>query len=618
LIADPRQPNELIVTATCRDANVDVVMAVEHSLRPWFGVQFHPESVCTEFGQQLVRNFRDIARRFQLKKSNAMNFLSWSLLPAFESPTSVDSKLQLLCREMKPAQKWTADHLNVIFKHLYAGGSNFVFLDSARRHASFAKFSILGRLSAADDSRSFSVQYRLTGREIRVDTRGLLEAINLSEDEMFIDWLKRKVKPFETDRIMMDGQSALPFDFRCGLVGYLGYEMAQECDLFHDHSQLIDENMPYQQPDAAFVFLDRALVFDHETLSLYVMCLVDPGDATDMKHATRWIQRTSENILNLPHSATFSSPPCQTSVSAAKTIERDRYEHAINQAQQHILDGDSYELCLTTRWQYEYQGESLPSPSALFETVRQNNPAPFGAYFLFTDLFERYTDVAIISSSPERFMSVTPTGHVSMKPIKGTRPRHPDPNEDLHHITDLGNSVKDRAENLMIVDLVRNDLTQICDPISVRVPQLMVIESYQTVHQLVSEVQGQLPRGQHALDVLKYSFPPGSMTGAPKKRSVELLQDIESRLGQRYRGVYSGCLGYISLNGASDLSVVIRTLFGQLRRDSNDCIIRAEWSIGAGGAITALSNVAEEYDEMVLKANSVLPSLQAVYGHPIN
>jgi len=266
--------------------------------------------------------------------------------------------------------------------------------------------------------------------------------------------------------------------------------------------------------------------------------------------------------------------------------DRAAYLKRIDECFDEINAGESYEICMTNMVTVHTQIDVLPT----FAHLRRVSPVPFGALLDFGD-------VAVLSASPERFLSIDLHGDVEAKPIKGTRPRGADAAEDRALVEELRDNPKDRAENLMIVDLLRNDLNTVCSVGSVHVPKLFDVETYAAVHQLVSTIRGTLAPGRSAIDCIRAAFPGGSMTGAPKVRTMEIID----RLEQGPRGVYSGALGWFSLSGASDLSIVIRTLVVNAGRVT----------FGVGGAVVALSDPDGEFDETVVKSRAMMTALAA-------
>ena len=268
------------------------------------------------------------------------------------------------------------------------------------------------------------------------------------------------------------------------------------------------------------------------------------------------------------------------------TLDRDRatYLADIGQCLEWIGEGQTYQVCLTNQLSCTVRVDPLD----LYCTLRQLNPAPYAAFI-------RWPGGAVLSASPERFLSVDAGGRVETKPIKGTIRRDPDPAVDAALAETLRTSEKDRAENLMIVDLLRNDLSRVCQIGSVEVPALMAIESFATVHQLVSTVHGKLRPECSAIDLVQAAFPGGSMTGAPKLHTLKLIDRLEGRA----RGIYSGALGWIGDDGSMDLSIVIRTIVAKGN----------QLTIGAGGGIVADSDPQSEFEEMLLKARALMQAI---------
>ena len=265
-------------------------------------------------------------------------------------------------------------------------------------------------------------------------------------------------------------------------------------------------------------------------------------------------------------------------------------------AQEQIAHGNSYEVCLTTTLEATVPTGTF-DPWGTYLALRRRNPAPFASY-------SRLGSVTIASTSPERFLKIAPDGGMRAEPIKGTRRRDANPDEDARLRTDLATSLKDRAENIMIVDLLRNDLSHFAVPGTVTVSRLCAIETYATVHQMVSTIDARLTAGSSRAEAVAACFPAGSMTGAPKISTMAILD----RLEDGPRGIYSGAIGYFSLNGATDLAVAIRTLVVTRPGDGT-----AGLSLGVGGAITADSIPGEEYEEIRTKAFGVLSTLGAVF-----
>ncbi|NII40356.1 anthranilate synthase component 1/para-aminobenzoate synthetase [Curtobacterium flaccumfaciens] len=389
--------------------------------------------------------------------------------------------------------------------------------------------------------------------------------------------------------------------FALGWVGFLGYELGREVD---GPDRTADGHA-----DADLRFVDRAVLVRADG-SAWAVALVD-DDAPEASGANRaWLAEvrastTQDDVTaarpRLPASggAVGDGTGTRAVREAHGRVRRAAYEHAVDACRHEIREGNAFQVCLTTAFAVP---DASPSGGddrhlAEYRRVRAGDPVPFGAYL-------RWGDLRIASRSPERFLRIDADGGVLAEPIKGTRPRHPDPVTDAATRAELAASAKDRAENVMIVDLLRNDLLRTARPGSVHVERLCDVETYASVHQLVSTVAGVLPGGASRAAVVRAAFPPGSMTGAPKRSATA----IADRLEGAPRGVYSGAIGYFSASGAVDLSVAIRTLVTVLRPDGG---VRSR-SLGAGGAVTWSSTAADEADEVETKTRSVLGGIGAV------
>jgi para-aminobenzoate synthetase len=472
------------------------------------------------------------------------------------------------------------------FVHLYGESANAFWLDSsaAGERGRFSYMGDAGGLLAA------VVAYDLTAGVLRIERRGEVSTRRQSIFDFLSDALGASGHDGAPSPLGLD-RAPSPLGFDCGFAGYLGYELKADCGAAAAHRS--------PTPDAALVFADRLVAFDHEEGCVYLLALTSPdanqvfnGIAGDLDadrvvaEAERWVEETGRRLQALPPPG---EPEPQGPVELRLRRSEERYLDEIEACKGYLASGDSYEICLTNR----FVGEAPVDPLALYRSLRRANPAPFSAYL-------RFGDLAILSSSPERFLAVDRDGGVEARPIKGTGGRGATAADDRSRAQALEADPKSRAENVTIVDLVRNDLGRVCEPGSVEVSELARVESFETVHQLVSCVRGRLQRGLGAPDCVRACFPPGSMTGAPKLRTMEILDRLEDGA----RGVYSGAIGYFGLGGAADLSVAIRTIVCDGRRIS----------IGAGGAIVVDSDPRAELEEMLLKARAAGSALAAASG----
>jgi para-aminobenzoate synthetase len=372
----------------------------------------------------------------------------------------------------------------------------------------------------------------------------------------------------------------VPGEFALGWIGYLGYELKREAGA---------RDVAAPVPDAALLFAGRAVLLDHAGRCTWLLALED-GDGAAGDEVREWLAAARAAVETAGCGPAGGAAAGAVAAGLRFTVRdsREEYLAKIRKAQDQIREGNSYEICLTTQLEAR-----LPEPlDALgtYAALRRRNPAPFASYL-------RLGGLSVASTSPERFLRISAGGALRAEPIKGTRRRDPDAAADAALREDLVSSRKDRAENIMIVDLLRNDLSHFAVPGSLRVSRLCAVESYATVHQMVSTIDAQLAPDAVRAEAVLAAFPAGSMTGAPKISTMEILDELESGP----RGVYSGAIGYFSPNGAADLSVVIRTLVMDGDR----------LSLGVGGAITSDSVPEDEWDEVRAKAFGVLSALGA-------
>jgi para-aminobenzoate synthetase component 1 len=388
--------------------------------------------------------------------------------------------------------------------------------------------------------------------------------------------------------------SSLP-PFQGGLAGLFGYGLNRTRERIA--ANRVDD---FHAPDCATGVYDWVVSFDHETKRAWVL-------STGFPHyelSERWTV-ADERIRSLlarlraPHQGAYAprSPeegayaplapqyPLPGFPGVTSNFDRAGYEAAVRRAVEYVHAGDCFQVNISQR----LLAPLREHPLELYGRLRERNPAPFAAYF---DL----GDFQILSASPERFLRVHANGEVETRPIKGTRPRGATPAEDAALVRDLATSAKDRAENVMIVDLLRNDIGKVCEFGSVTVPRVCEVETFRFVHHLVSEVRGKLRPGLSALDLLAAAFPGGSVTGAPKVRAMEIIAELEPTA----RGPYCGSLGWVGFDGAMDTNILIRTFTAG----------RGRVQFPVGGGIVADSDPAREYEETLHKAAGLLRSLK--------
>lgn len=373
----------------------------------------------------------------------------------------------------------------------------------------------------------------------------------------------------------LDAIPELPF--AGGALGYWSYDLGR---LYHHVSDSISINN--DPPAMAVGIYDWAIVIDHQQASARLVSrLRYPETEKSLVQIRARIATVMAKVST--QRATFS-----VIGKIRSDLSREEYRFAFDKVKAYLKEGDCYQVNLAQRFSAQAKGDAFEA----YRTMRISNPAPYSAYL-------EYPELHILCASPERFLKVQ-QNKVETKPIKGTRPRSDEEEEDRRLSDELRNHPKDRAENLMIVDLLRNDLSRSCEVGSVRAPKLFEVESFANVHHLVSTVEGRLADGHGALDVLRDCFPGGSITGAPKLRAMQIIEELES---QR-RGIYCGAIGYVGFDGNMDSNIAIRTM----------TLKDGELSCWAGGGIVADSECKAEYQETLDKASAMLQLMQRFGG----
>ena len=444
----------------------------------------------------------------------------------------------------------------------FAGDPFSLFFDSALKHPEHGRHAFI----AADPFRTLVAK----------------------DGEITLDGRRFRGDPFEAlqGELARHRQRSLPGapPFQGGAAGYFAY------DLCHHLERLPappPEDSAQAFPDMAIGFYDVVVAFDLWHRRAWIMSTGHP-ETEEGERRVRAMGRAGEIAARLEGAAPPPPPAAiGPAVSWDSTFTAESYQAGVAKIIDYIWAGDIFQANLSQCFRASMPGDF--DPFRLYLDLRRANPAPFAAYLNFGD-------VVIASSSPERFLKVR-GDRVETRPIKGTRPRGISPPEDAALAQALRNSAKDRCENVMIVDLLRNDLSRVCRDHSVHVPELCVLESYATVHHLVSTVTGRLREGQGPVDLLRAAFPGGSITGAPKVRAMEIIAELEPTR----RGPYCGAMGYIGFDGAMDTNIAIRTLAFK-----NDSAV-----FQAGGGIVADSDPALEYTETLDKAKALFACFEA-------
>ena len=429
--------------------------------------------------------------------------------------------------------------------NLFKDNLDSIFLDSSKEDKLLSKYSFIG----LNPYKKFTSK----GRNVLIDNE-----------------IYNNVDPFEKlEQVMIEYKlnvdSHLPFI--SGAIGYFSYDIGRILEELPDNSQ-----EDFSIPDSIFIFFDNLIIFDLHNKKTYITAT---GQIEDSKDSIIKIEKSLENYVEYEEIKFEKSNNVFFS-----NFDKDEYEKSVSWIKDYIRSGDVYIANMTRRIWCNNDEDSFK----IYEKLRSSNKAPFSAYMNFSDF-------QIISSSPERFLSIVDE-LVQTRPIKGTRPRGKNPEEDERNKNELINSEKDKSELLMIVDLERNDLSKVCKPNSVKVTELFKLEVYETVFHLVATIEGKLKEGVSSVKCMRECFPGGSITGAPKIRAMEIIEELE----KLKRNIYTGSIGYFDLRGNSDFNIVIRTI---VKKDNKAYL-------GVGGGITWESIEEEEWFETIDKAKALM------------
>ncbi len=576
-------PEELLITAETADGEI---MGIRHRELPLEGVQFHPEAILTEKGHDLLGNAVKNARTWWQARIQSGHNSPWVI--------------QELAIDFQPIELLEA------FKE-----SEYpFFLDSGRNYGGLGRYSFMGafpflQASACRDG----VEVKRFDGEEGLNSKEDLSSLIGQEWLAYPEGESLKILDDLVERYRVPNPTEFPFVG--GAVGFWTYDLKDELEKM-PQSGINDLDLPLWR----FSWYDGIVVYDHENRR-YTLLACGMTESGECRRALA--QARVERLVGVlegflegrggkgDHPGTAAAYQRQIGARIGTQQERsgtyqghdesqdmeqpqERVHYTVSKEQylldlQRVIDyiyaGDIYQANLTQRFQFPYTKE----PMALYKALHAHNPAPFAAFL-------PYEDFQILSSSPERFVQISAQGEIETRPIKGTRPRGKTPEEDEAYARELTESTKDRAELTMIIDLQRNDLGRICRYGSVRVTDLIRLEQYPTVWHLVSTIVGKLKPELKTSEILKAIFPGGSITGAPKIRAMEIIEELEPYK----RGLYTGSIGYMGFDGAWDTNIVIRTI---LLKDG-------QAYFNGGGGIVADSVPEEEYQEALQKVKALL------------
>ncbi|AFM02090.1 aminodeoxychorismate synthase, component I [Desulfitobacterium dehalogenans ATCC 51507] len=556
-------PEELLITAETADGEI---MGIRHRESPIEGVQFHPEAILTEKGHDLLENAVKNARSWWKAQHNS----PWII--------------QELDIDLQPIELLEA----------FEESEYPFFLDSGKNYAGLGRYSFMGAFPFLQAS-----AYGDAVEVKRFDTEGGGGKEGPSP-LIWQEWLaypegeSLKILDDLVERYQVSNPTEFPFVG--GAVGFWTYDLKDELEEM-PQSGVNDLDLPLWR----FSWYDGILAYDHEShrYTLLACGMTGSGECRRPVAQARmdrlfrviegfleereWQEGKEEAIGNYQGYG-GSKDMGQLHDRVHHTVSKEQYLLDLQRVIDYIYAGDIYQANLTQRFQIPYTRE----PLELYKALHAHNPAPFAAFL-------PYEDFQILSSSPERFVQINARGEIETRPIKGTRPRGKTPEEDEAYARELTESTKDRAELTMIIDLQRNDLGRICRYGSVKVTDLIRLEQYPTVWHLVSTIVGKLKPNLKVSEILKAIFPGGSITGAPKIRAMEIIDELEPYK----RGLYTGSIGYIGFDGAWDTNIVIRTI---LLKDG-------QAYFNGGGGIVADSVPEEEYEESLQKVKALIKVL---------
>lgn len=560
------------------DNKEKILMAAQHLKNPHFGVQYHPESICSTFGLEMVKNFWSLVDVQMNQDSKLTNqFISNNNHLVHTSPllsnltNNINSKFDYQFINKKLPHDFNILDLCDSLKSI---DHDVLLLNSA---SAPGEWSIIG-LPIINESDVITHSTE-SNNIIRLNKWN-----STSNDEITIE--SNDIFKFLADYMsdnyynpIISNKDLNSCPFIGGLIGYMSYEEGSFVDI-----NKLEKRTKSDIDDTKLCFIERFIAISPSN-NLYVVS-IKPNDNSFLSNIDEFLNSNLFKLDDFENQKLILENLSKN--SKIITPNKDEYFKTFHECQKYLHSGDSYELCLTYNTIVQIPDEIKPWD--IYKLLVKKNPSPYSAYLNFNSSM-------LLSTSPERFISWTPE-FCQMRPIKGTLKK----NVDIDHAKacELLKIPKELGENLMIVDLIRHNLLYLLD--DVEVTKLMSVEEYKTIYQLVSVIEGKFTNEFTGIDVLKNSLPAGSMTGAPKKRSVEILQQLEN---QQRRGLYSGVCGYWSVNDNADWSVIIRSLF-RYADDLEENKGFETYRCGAGGALTVLSTDQGEWDEMLVKLHSVL------------